>query len=83
MLHMHTQVARRQVALVLVPPESHPKIRNLEQVPWKMCFAKVGWRASIEIGREPRKGAFQERLRELNPAGELCKPIESYLSYHV
>lgn len=29
---MHTQVARKQVALVLVPPESHPEIRALEQV---------------------------------------------------
>ena len=48
-----------------------------------MCFTGEGWRASIEIGREPRKGTFQERLRELNPAGELCKPMESYLSYHV
>lgn len=48
-----------------------------------MCFAEEGWRVSIQIGREPRKGAFQKKLREFNPAEEVHKPMESYLSYHI
>ena len=51
---MHTQVARRQVALVLVPLETHPKIRILEQV---MSLGDAFCRGRIESFQRDRKGA--------------------------
>ena len=73
--------------LVVGSPESQPKIRILEQV---VSFGDVLCRGRMESfprdrkgAKKPRKGAFQERLRELYPVGELHKPMESYLSYHV
>ena len=51
---MHTKVARMQVALLLVPPGSHPKIRILEQV---VSLGDVLCRGRMETFHRDRKGA--------------------------
>ena len=51
---MHIQIARRQVALILVPLESHPKIRILEQV---NSLADALCRGRMESFHRDRKGA--------------------------
>ena len=61
---MHTQVARRQVALVLVPLETHPKIRILEQV---MSLGDAFCRGRIESFQRDRKGAKKRCIsRKIN-----------------
>ena len=61
---MHTQVAKRQVALVLVPLETHPKIRILEQV---MSLGDAFCRGRIESFQRDRKGAKKRCIsRKIN-----------------
>ena len=59
---MHTQQARKQVILVLVPPESHPGIRILGHVIYLGDAFISQWSKRMENFNRERKGVKERHI---------------------